>query len=92
MKIKVYGHNGNTSSSAINEVIHTIDELVVDTDYIQLGVIDGNHCVIVENIRMVIDRKEYDRVSKLLRVDMKDEVDTIEGDKEVENNVDDLEV
>lgn len=97
MKTKVYGHNQNACSSVINEVVHNIEELVVDLDYVQLGVIDGNHCVITENIRMVIDRKEYDRLFRLLKVDISDEEEaSIEGkdttENNIENNIEGLEV
>ena len=94
MKIKVYGHSQNSVSSVINECVHNIEELVVDLDYVQLGVIDGNHCVITENIRMVIDRKEYGRISKLLRVDILDEDEEaiLEGKDVTGSNLDGLEV
>ena len=93
MKIKVYGHNQNACSSMINECVHNIEELVIDLDYAQIGVIDGNHCVLVDNIRMIVDRKEYDRVSKLLRVDVPDEEEAILEEKDVtDSNVDGLEV
>jgi len=78
----------------INECVHNIEELVIDLDYAQIGVIDGNHCVLVDNIRMIVDRKEYDRVSKLLRVDVPDEEEeAILEEKDVtDSNVDGLEV
>lgn len=94
MRIKVYGHSQNSVSSVINECVHNIEELVIDLDYAQLGVIDGNHCVITENIRMVIDRKEYNRISKLLRVDVPDEEEEVilEGKDVTGSNLDGLEV
>ena len=93
MNIKIYGCNPSSTMSMVNGMNHNIEEYVADLNYINLAVIDGMHCVMLENIRMIVDRKEYDRLAKLLKVDIEDADDTIESDKdEVDNNVDDLEV